>query len=214
MLKITQFVVNPFGESTFVVADEATGDAIVVDPGMATPDELDAFDKFIADNKLKITGIVNTHMHLDHCFGANHVRDKYGVTVAAHPDDAPLGSNIGQQAAKFGMKLADADVAIDVPLHDGDTITVGNEKLQVIHTPGHSAGSICLYSPDGKFLIAGDTLFAGAVGRTDILGGNHAQLLDSIRRRLFTLPDDTLVIPGHGRTTTIGHEKATNPFFH
>lgn len=214
MLKITQFVVNPFGESTFVVADEATGDAIVVDPGMATPDELEAFDKFIADNKLKITGIVNTHMHLDHCFGANHVRDKYGVTVAAHPDDAPLGSNIGQQAAKFGMKLADADVAIDVPLHDGDTITVGNEKLQVIHTPGHSAGSICLYSPDGKFLIAGDTLFAGAVGRTDILGGNHAQLLDSIRRRLFTLPDDTLVIPGHGRTTTIGHEKATNPFFY
>lgn len=214
MLEITQFVVNPFGESTFVVADEATGDAIVVDPGMATPDELDAFDKFIADNKLKITGIVNTHMHLDHCFGANHVRDKYGVTVAAHPDDAPLGSNIGLQAAKFGMKLADADVAIDVPLHDGDTITVGNEKLQVIHTPGHSAGSICLYSPDGKFLIAGDTLFAGAVGRTDILGGNHAQLLDSIRRRLFTLPDDTLVIPGHGRTTTIGHEKATNPFFH
>lgn len=213
MLKVKVFTFNPFDETTYVVYDPGTADAIVIDPGMGTKEELDEFDKYIAESGMNIQGIVNTHMHLDHCFGANYVKDKYGVPVAAHVADAFLGSNIDDQARKFGIRLKGKDVMIDSPLADGDTITIGDDRLEVIHTPGHSPGGICLYSPDGKFLIAGDTLFAGSIGRTDLPGGDYAQLIDSVSSRLFTLPDDTLVLPGHGPTTTIGREKASNPFF-
>lgn len=212
MLKIKQFVFNPFGESTFVVSDEVTRQAIVVDPGMTTADEEARLDKYIDDNKLVLTGVVNTHMHLDHCFGIDHVRDRYGVPLRAHPADAPLGRDIAGQAAKFGMRVPVAGVEIDEPLHDGDRIMLGKEELEVIHVPGHSPGGIALYSATGKFVLAGDSLFAGAVGRTDILGGDHAQLIDSVRRRLLTLPGDTLVIPGHDRPTTIATERDTSPY--
>lgn len=213
MLKVKAFIFNPFGETTYVVYNPATLDAIVVDPGMGDASENAEFDSFIEEKKLKITGIVNTHMHLDHCFGANYVKDKYGVPVNAHVADAFLGSNIDDQARKFGIRLKGRDVMIDAPLADGDSIAIGDDRLAVIHTPGHSPGGICLYSADGKFLLAGDTLFQGSIGRTDLPGGNHAQLLNSIRTRLFTLPDDTIVLPGHGPATTIGDEKLHNPYF-
>lgn len=212
MLKIKQFVFNPFGECTYVIADEATGDAIVVDPGMADAAELKRFDDFIESNHLNIKGIINTHLHLDHCFGDNYVKDKYGVKVSAHIDDAPLGGSVAEQARRFGMRMNNSDVVIDAPLADGDVITLGDDRLEVIHTPGHSPGGICLYSPTGKFLIAGDTLFQGSIGRTDLEGGNHHQLVDSIKSQLLTLPDDTLVLSGHGGSTTIGAERASNPF--
>lgn len=212
MLKIKQFVFNPFGECTYVIADEATGDAIVVDPGMADAAELKRFDDFVEQNHLSIKGIVNTHLHLDHCFGDNYVKDKYGVKVSAHIADAPLGGAVAEQARRFGMRVNNSDVVIDAPLNDGDTITVGEDRLKVIHTPGHSPGGICLYSPTGKLLIAGDTLFKGSIGRTDLEGGNHHQLVESVRKRLLTLPGDTLVLSGHGPATTIADEKASNPF--
>lgn len=212
MLKIKQFVFNPFGECTYIIADEATGDAVVVDPGMADPAELKRFDEFVEQNGLNIKGIVNTHLHLDHCFGDNYVKDKYGVKVSAHLGDAPLGGSVAEQARRFGMRMNDCDVTIDAPLADGDTITLGDDRLEVIHTPGHSPGGICLYSPTGKFLIAGDTLFKGSIGRTDLEGGNHRQLVDSVRTRLLTLPGDTLVLSGHGPATTIADEKVSNPF--
>lgn len=213
MLKVKQFVFNLFGECTYVVSDEDSREAIVVDPGMADPAELARFDKYVEDNNLHLTGVVNTHMHLDHCFGANYVKDRYGIPVRAHADDAFLGNTLAEQALRFGMRAHGGDsVMIDSPLADGDTITLGSDTLEVIHTPGHSPGGICLYSPTGRFLLAGDTLFKGSVGRTDLPGGNARTLAGSIRNRLFTLPADTLVLPGHGPSTTIGHEKATNPF--
>lgn len=212
MLKIKQFVFNPFGESTYIVSDEATGEAIVVDPGMITDDECERLDSYIADNKLTVTGVVNTHLHLDHCFGANYVRDRYGVPVKAHAADAPLGASLALQARRFGIVTDDQSVEIDAPLADGDTISLGDDRLEVLHTPGHSPGGICLYSPTGRFVIAGDTLFRGSVGRTDLEGGDFAQLGDSVRSKLLTLPDDTLVLPGHGPATTIGDEKRSNPF--
>lgn len=212
MLKIKQFVFNAFGECTYVVVDTATNDAIVVDPGMASESEEKRFDDFIKSNDIHIKGIVNTHLHIDHCLGANYVKDKYGVPVSAHINDEPFGTNIAAQARMFGMKASASDVEIDSPLADGDYIQIGKEKLLVIHTPGHTPGGICLYSPDGKFLIAGDTLFKGTVGRTDHPGGNHEQLVESLNNKLLTLPEDTLVLSGHGPATTIGEEKATNPF--
>lgn len=213
MLKIKPLVFNPFDETTYIVYNPDTLDAIVIDPGMGTREELDDFDRFISERGLKIQGIVNTHLHLDHCFGANYVKDKYGVPVGAHVADAFLGNNIDDQARKFGIRLKGREVMIDSPLADGDTISIGDDKLEVIHTPGHSPGGICLYSREGKFLIAGDTLFAGSIGRTDLPGGNHSHLINSVRTKLFSLPEDTLVLPGHGPTTTIGQEKHSNPFF-
>lgn len=212
MLRIKQFVFNAFGECTYVVIDEDTKDAIVVDPGMAEPDELKRFDDFVAQSGIHIQGIVNTHLHVDHCLGANYVKDKYGVPVSAHINDEPLGNNIAAQARMFGMRQSGSNVEVDSPLADGDYVQVGKERLQVIHTPGHTQGGICLYSPSGKFLISGDTLFQGTIGRTDHPGGNHEQLVESLNNKLLELPDDTLVLPGHGPATTIGHEKATNPF--
>lgn len=212
MLRIKQFAFNPFEELTYVVSDEATGDAIVIDPGMVGQREIDAFDSYIADNKLHLTGIVNTHLHLDHCFGANYVKGRYGVPVNAHVADGPLGATVDQQAARFGMKIPSGSVTIDAPLKAGDTITVGSETLEVLHVPGHTPGGLAFYSPSGKFVIVGDSLFRGSIGRTDLPGGNHATLINAVKSQLLTLPHDTLVLSGHGDPTTIGEEAARNPY--
>ncbi len=213
MLQIKQFVFNPFGECTYIVWDEDSRDAIIVDPGMIAPAEANRLNDYIAEKKLNITGIVNTHMHLDHCFGANYVHSRYKAPVKAHAADAPLGRSIAAQAARFGIKgLPESGVEIDVPLTDGDTIALGKEAIEVIHVPGHSPGGIALYSPSGKFVLSGDSLFKGSIGRTDLEGGDQHTLVEAVRHRLLSLPDDTLVLPGHGPATTIGDEKTSNPF--
>lgn len=214
MLQIKQFSFNPFGVSTFVVYDPDTLDALVVDPGMVTDRERALFDNFVASHRLKIGQIVNTHLHLDHCFGDNYVRDRYGAKVAASVLDAQLGRSIGRQAADFGIALdgVPGGVEIDVPLAEGDIITVGNYRLSVLHVPGHSPGSLVLYCPEAAVAIVGDVLFRGSVGRTDLPGGDQRLLLDGIRAKLLPLPGDILVLPGHGPATTIEAEKAANPY--
>lgn len=212
MLHIKQFVFNPFGENTFVVSDDASRDAVVIDPGMTSTDEQRHIDRYITGNGLNVTAVVNTHLHLDHCFGDNYLRDRYDVRIHAHSADAPLGATLGEQARRFGMIVDVSSVDIDVPLSDGDTICIGGDELQVLHVPGHSPGGIALYSPSGRFVIAGDSLFEGSIGRTDLPGGDMTTLVNAIRGKLLTLPDDTIVLPGHGSTTTIAREKTSNPF--
>lgn len=214
MLKVKQFVFNPFGVSTFIIYDSESKAAIAIDPGMLNSAEQKEFDSYIAENNLKLTQIMNTHLHLDHCFGNNYVRDKYGIKVAAHPDDAFLGNSLVEQASRFGIRLTgnDTKAGIDIELKDGDNIKVGAHTLKVLHVPGHSPGSIALYCAEGGFVIAGDVLFKGSIGRTDLQGGNLDTLLNSIHSRLMTLPDSTNVLPGHDRFTTIGAERATNPY--
>ncbi len=213
-MKVKQFVFNPFGVSTFIIYDSESKTAIAIDPGMLNSAEQKEFDSYIAENNLKLTQIVNTHLHLDHCFGNNYVRDKYGIKVAAHPDDAFLGNSLVEQASRFGIRLTgnDTKAGIDIELKDGDSIKVGAHTLKVLHVPGHSPGSIALYCAEGGFVIAGDVLFKGSIGRTDLQGGNLDTLLNSIHSRLMTLPDSTNVLPGHDRFTTIGAERATNPY--
>lgn len=200
MLKVKTFTFNNYGESTYLVIDPDTLDAAIIDPGMITPAERAELDTFIADHKLRLTQIVNTHLHLDHCFGHNYVRTKYGAKAAAYTADQFLTAQVPEK------------VVIDTPLADGDTITIGSDKLEVLHVPGHSPGSVALYSPTGGFVLTGDALFQGSIGRTDLPGGDMATLLKSIKSKLLTLPADTIVLPGHGPRTTIGTELRTNPF--
>ncbi len=212
MLQIAKFIVNPFEECTYVIYDAETSDAIVIDPGMLFDSERNEFDKFINEKKLNLRHIINTHLHLDHCFGANYVKDKYGVDVLAHADDAQLGLSLVEQSRRFGFVAPLQAVIIDHALNHGDTISVGNTILEVLHVPGHSAGGIALYCPSDNFVIVGDSLFKGSIGRTDLLGGDRLQLIKSIEKNLMTLPDETIVISGHGDPTTIGHERRSNPF--
>lgn len=212
-MKVSRFVFNMFGVNTYVMWDEDSREAAIVDPGMIDEDERKALDSFIERNKLKVTQLLNTHMHLDHIFGNAYVKDKYSLEIKANTDDNFLGLTLSEQAERFHLPVKLTDTGLDVELHDGDKLYLGTEPIDVISVPGHSPGSIALYCPESGFVITGDALFKGSIGRTDLPKGNHRQLLDSIDRRLFTLPDDTVVLPGHGPETTIGFEKAHNPYF-
>lgn len=211
MFRIIHLAVNPFEENVLILVDEDTKDAIVIDPGMLYPEELQKFDEIIREEGLHLTQIVNTHQHLDHIFGANAVKDKYGILLAASPSDDTFGQSVATHAARFGIKAGAKPVVRDIALADGDTITVGKSTLHVLAVPGHTPGGLAFYCPEQKFIITGDSLFRGSIGRTD-LGGDQATLVSSIRSKLLTLPDDTTVIPGHGPTTTIGAEKRHNPY--
>lgn len=213
MIQISKFIVNPFMETTYLLTDEATKKAAVVDPGMMDARERSAFDDFIEKNDIKLIQVINTHLHIDHCFSDNYVKNKYGVKVAAHIADAEQGERLAQQATMFGLPSSEASVQIDVPLKEGDIIEIGESRLSVIEVPGHTQGGIALYCKEQGFLIAGDSLFEESIGRADLPGGNIWQLVKNIKNKLFTLPPDTLVLPGHGPETTIGHELEYNPHF-
>lgn len=211
-MKISRFIFNMFGENCYVAYDEASRQAMVIDPGMIDHVECDAITEFIDRNHLTVTHLVNTHMHLDHIFGDNFIKNRYGVKIECSKADAAMGENLAQMVSRFGIRAKIEPVVADVFLKTGDEISIGDEKVKVIAVPGHSPGSIALYAPESGVVFTGDALFAGSIGRTDLEGGNHSQLIDSIRRNLLTLPDDTIVLPGHGGETTIAREKAANPF--
>lgn len=212
MFKIKQFIFNPFDENTYLLIDVETLDTLVVDPGMFTDSDFKEFDHFVSDNKLKVRQLVNTHLHVDHCFGDNYVMDRYGVKVSASTDDSPLGQRIVEQARRFGIPKEISAIEIDTPLKDGDIITVGKSTLEVLAVPGHSPGGISLYCKDQNFVLTGDSLFRFSIGRTDLPGGCHAALVKAVRDKLLTLPDATKVLPGHGPFTTIGDEKRFNQY--
>ena len=213
MLNVKQFVFNPFDENTYLVSDSASGDAIVIDPGMHTPEERKRFDTYLREKDLKLKEIVLTHMHLDHCFGVNGLSRDYGIPVAASPADAILGVSIVGQATRFGIYLPEGEaVRASVALADGDEVRVGSETLSVIAVPGHSPGGIALYCAAAGIVFTGDSLFRRSIGRTDLPGGNSRQLVESVTARLLSLPPDTLVLPGHGPSTTIAEERLGNPF--
>lgn len=211
-MKIVRLVTNYFEENTYIVIDESTKQAAVIDPGMLGSVQQKTFDDYIAGKELTITQILLTHAHLDHCFGTNYVRNRYNVPVKAATEDAPLAMSLPEQSARFGIKMDMEPVIFDVNLSDGDIVEIGNGRLQVIATPGHSPGGVAFYDADDKSVFTGDSLFDGSIGRTDLEGGDHATLIESIKSKLLALPDDTVVLPGHGNHTTIGREKQSNPY--
>lgn len=212
MLKIAKFEFSLFGINTYAVYDPKEGKCVIVDPGMINTEEENAIVNFIERNNLTVTNIINTHLHVDHAVGVSFAKKRFGVPVLGHKDDEFLGKRLQMQADAFGIMEKIEDVSIDTYLKEGDIIKVGSGKLEVLHVPGHSPGSIALYDKDDGFVITGDALFQGSVGRTDLPGGNGTQLIKAIRENLLPLPDSTVVYPGHGPATTIGRERAANPF--
>lgn len=211
MLQINSFVFNPFGENTYVIFDE-TKECVIIDPGCYTASEEDRLFGYIDQHQLKPLMVINTHGHVDHVVGNNAVKRRYGIKVAAHPGTHPDFTQAKRQAVWLGFQpVGDIDLP-DVDLQDDEVIKIGESSLEVICTPGHARGSISLYAPVEGWVFTGDALFCRSVGRTDLPGGDFEELRESIRGRLFALPNDTEVFSGHGESTTIGEEKDFNPY--
>jgi len=208
MIQIFQF--NDFQVNTFVIWDE-TKECIIIDPGCFSKTECAVLTDFIAKNGLQPVRLLNTHYHIDHILGNKYVKGHYRLQVEAHQTGYPFWTNGAIWAASFGVNEDDL-VAPDVYLQDGEVIKFGHSSLKVLYTPGHADGSICFYNEDDKYVIVGDVLFYTSIGRTDLPTGNYDVLKQSIEDKLFTLPDNVTVYPGHGQKTTIGFEKMNNPF--
>lgn len=211
-MKVVKFEFSLFGINTYVVYDPTTLKCAIIDPGMINTEERDAMANFIKKNGLTVTHVINTHLHVDHAVGNKYAAKAFNAPIAAHRDDEFLGQRLQMQAAAFEIMEEIDNVSITYYLEDGEEIKIGDGKLLVLHVPGHSPGSIALYDKEGGYVIAGDALFTGSVGRTDLPGGDMATLISSIKNKLLALPDETIVYSGHGPATTIGKEKRTNPF--
>ena len=212
MLKLEQFVFNPFAENTYVVYDDNTKECVIIDPGCSNVGEENELFGFIDSHNLKPLMAINTHGHIDHIVGNAAVKNRYGIEVAAHPNVKNDFQRSRQQATLFGMSFAGDCGLPDRDLEDGEVIKVGESTLEVISTPGHAMGSISLYAEIEGWVFTGDALFCRSIGRTDFPGGNYEQLRTNIIERLFHLPNDTEVYSGHGEITTIFDERKYNMF--
>jgi glyoxylase-like metal-dependent hydrolase (beta-lactamase superfamily II) len=199
--------VGPLQCNCSVIGDETTHEAMVIDPG----DEIEGVLALIRKHNLQVKQIVITHAHIDHVGGAMKLRAATGAPILLNQNDYALLKMLDVQAAWIGV-ASPGKVEIDRSVSTGETVTAGSLTAQILHTPGHTEGSICLYFPAEKKLIAGDTLFAGSIGRTDLPGGSTQKIMRSLHDTVLALPDETVVVPGHGELTTIGAERESNPF--
>ncbi len=205
-MRYKRYILLPgFETNTYLLWDEKSMQGMLIDPG-APSEEVKSF---IKNQGIALKYVVNTHGHADHLGGNEYFHTHFNVPICVHADDAPMLPDPNKNLSAL-MNNGFASPAAERILHDGDTILLGEQEIRVIHTPGHTRGGICLYMPG--ILVSGDTLFDHSVGRTDLDGGNMDKLLQSIKKKLFTLPEDTVVLPGHGGKTSIEAEKVENPF--
>ena len=210
-MKIKSFTFNPFQENTFVVYDD-TKECVIIDPGCYTDKERDELRRFITSEGLKPVKLINTHCHIDHVLGNKFVSELWDLELYMNKEDLSLLENAGNIGKMYGMEDYEGSPYPKHFLAQDDTLTFGESSFKILFTPGHAPGHICLYSKESNLVIAGDVLFQGSIGRTDLPGGDHSTLINSIITQLFPLPNETQVFCGHGPSTTIGYEKEHNPF--
>ena len=210
-MTIKTFTFNPFQENTYLVFDE-TNEAVIIDAGCLQAGEKQVLTRFIEDNKLTLKRVLNTHLHLDHQFGNKFLFDTYGIAPEACIEDEFLLENVVAQARSYGFPVTEEAQPLGDYITENQEITFGNSSLKAIHAPGHSPGSMVLYSEKDGVMFAGDVLFQGSIGRTDLPKGDYASLILAITKKLLVLPDSTVVYCGHGPSTTIGYEKKNNPY--
>ena len=211
-MKIKKFEFNMFPVNCYVLSDE-TGEAAIIDAGCFYDEEKQMLKQYIEAHGLKVKRLLNTHLHLDHIFGNPFILREYGLKAEANQADEFWLEQAPAHARSFGFQIPEKPAPLGKYICDGDSITFGNTTLEAIHVPGHSPGSIVFYNKVDGCLFSGDVLFQGSIGRADLTGGNFDELRECICSRLFVLPPETIVHPGHGPSTTIGEEKANNPFF-
>ncbi len=210
MFQIKAFTFNPVQENTYVLFNESQ-ECIIIDPGCYFDAEKEDLKSFINNHKLKPRLLLNTHCHLDHVFGNKFIAEEFKLTLNSHILEKEILEMAPASGLLFNLPFDNYQGKVDY-LKEGDVVTLGDDTLMVIHVPGHSPGSVCFYCEKQKFIIGGDVLFQNSIGRTDLPYGSHEDLLNNIKEKLFPLPADVKVYPGHGTPTTIGREIKENPF--
>ncbi len=208
---IQAFEFSPFSENTYVIADDTTRDAVIIDPGCYEQAEKEALSQFITSHQLTVRYLLLTHAHLDHVFGVAYVKRKYNVKAYLHELDQVIFNDVPTRCAVFGLRGYEPS-EIDAHVKEGDQIRFGSIVLDVVFVPGHAPGHVAYINHAERYIVGGDVLFQRSIGRTDFPYSNHADLVNSIRTEFYTLPDDYTVYAGHGGPTTIGQEKRSNPF--
>ncbi len=210
MLSIQTFVFNPFSENTYVVSDE-TGTAVIIDPGCYETEEQNELDEYIASKRLSVKYLLNTHCHIDHVLGNYHVKKKYRVPLLMHAREENVLRAVKTYAPNYGFNGYQETTA-DQFIHEGEVISFGETTWDILFLPGHAPGHVGFYDKKEGAIFSGDVLFDGSIGRTDLPGGDYDTLIQSIREKMFALPNEVIVYCGHGATTTIGKEKQSNPY--
>ncbi len=210
MLKVKVFILSPIQENTYILFNEHK-ECFIIDPGCYFTDEKQELKSFINENGLIPKMLLNTHCHLDHVFGNKFISETYGLTLQLHEKEKLVLEMAPASGLMFNMPFDNYQGKL-IFLKDADVLFLGEDKLEIIFAPGHSPGSICFYCAQQRFIISGDVLFERSIGRTDLPGGDHRTLINSIKQKLFVLPDDVVVYSGHGNETTIGNERKYNPF--
>ena len=210
-MKIKSFTFNYFQENSFVIYDDSK-DCIIIDPGCYSVEEEEELENFITKNNLTPVKVINTHCHIDHILGNNFVINKWNIDLYIHELEVSILNNAKEISSIYGFEKYKISPLPNKFLSEGDTINFGRSKLDILYTPGHSPGHICLYHKKENILISGDIIFKGSVGRTDLPGGNHQTLIQSIHKKILPMPDNTVIFCGHGPSTILEKEKKENPF--
>ncbi len=211
MAIVHSFTFSPFAENTYIIYDD-TKECVIIDPGCYTEEERAGLSKFIADKQLKPVRLLNTHCHIDHVFGNRYVSSTYNLGLEIHRGEIPVLESMPVVAQMYGIPNIQQSPDPTGFLEEGDIVKFGNTELSIFFSPGHSPASICFYSKKDGFVIGGDVLFQGSIGRTDLPGGDYPTLMKNIKEKFMTLPPETIVYSGHGPSTTIGQERRMNPF--
>jgi glyoxylase-like metal-dependent hydrolase (beta-lactamase superfamily II) len=212
MIKVKKFAFSSFAENTYLLWDEASKETMIIDPGCSDSYEEKELENFISSDKLNVKYLVNTHCHIDHIFGCKFVKEKYKVPYYAPENDLPLIEHFDKQIEFLGIEVETNPPLPDYYITEDLKLKLGETEPQFLSTPGHTPGEFCIYFSEDKFCITGDVLFQNSIGRTDLWEGDYDVLLKSIKTKLLTLPDETIIYPGHGDESTIGYEKKYNPF--